>query len=107
MRSCAIPTITTPKRPSRSAVLKCSRAMSSLTSPFTKRTTGISCSTMNRSTALHVLAADPAQHRRRGNRKAAIEQKPDHLKLGLQPRHVPLKEQPVDRPDLERHVIGE
>ena len=52
MRSCAIPTITTPKRPSRSASLKGSRAMSSLTSPFTKRTTGMSCSAMNRSTAL-------------------------------------------------------
>ncbi len=107
VRSCAIPTITTPKRPSRSAALKCSRAMSSLTSPFTKRTTGISCSTMKFSTALHVLAADPPQHHRRGDRKPAIEQKPDHLKLGLQPRHVPLKEQPVNRPDLERDMIGE
>jgi hypothetical protein len=54
-----------------------------------------------------VLAADPAKHRRRRNRKTPIEQKPDHLKLGLQPRHVALKEQPVNRPDLERDVIGE
>ena len=36
-----------------------------------------------------------------------MEQKADHLKLGLQPRYVALKEQPVDGPDLERHVIGE
>ncbi|MBV9193933.1 MAG: hypothetical protein JO168_07275 [Solirubrobacterales bacterium] len=56
---------------------------------------------------LDVLAADPPQHHRRGDRKAAIEQKPDHLKLRLQPRHVPLKEQPVHRADLERDVIGE
>ena len=56
---------------------------------------------------LDVLAADPPQHRRRGNRKAAIQEKPDHLKLRLQPRHIPLKEQPVDRPNLERDVIGE
>jgi hypothetical protein len=52
VRSCAIPTITTPKRSSRSAALKYSRAISSLTSPFTKRATGISRSAMNRSTAL-------------------------------------------------------
>ena len=62
---------------------------------------------MNLSTALDVLAADPPQHRWRGDRKPAIQEKPDHLKLGLQPRHVPLKEQPIDRPDLERHMIGE
>ena len=43
----------------------------------------------------HVIAADPPQHHRRRDREPAIEQKPDHLKLGLQPRHVPLKEQPV------------
>jgi hypothetical protein len=54
-----------------------------------------------------VLAADPPQDRGRGDREPAIQQKPDHLKLGLQPRHVRLKEQPVDRPDLERDVIGE
>jgi len=34
-------------------------------------------------------------------------QKPDYLKLRLQPRHVALKEQPIDRPDLERHMVGE
>ena len=56
---------------------------------------------------LDVRAADPPQHHGRGNRKPAIQEKPDHLKLGLQPRHVPLKEQPVDRPDLERDVIRE
>ena len=56
---------------------------------------------------LHVRAADPSQHRRRRDRKAAIEEKPDHLKLRLQSRHVALKEQPVHRPDLERDVIGE
>ena len=56
---------------------------------------------------LDVLTADAAQHRRRGDRKPSIKQKPDHLKLGLQPWHVPLKEQPVNRPDLERDVIGE
>jgi hypothetical protein len=56
---------------------------------------------------LDILAADPPQHRRRGNRKAPVEQKPDHLKLRLQPRNVALKEQPIDRPDLERDVVGE
>ena len=56
---------------------------------------------------LDVLAADPPEHHRRGNRKAAIQQKPDHLKLRLQPRHVAVEEQPVDRPDLERHMVGE
>jgi hypothetical protein len=40
-------------------------------------------------------------------RKASIEQKADHLKLRLQPRHIPLKEQPVHRPDLERHKVRE
>jgi hypothetical protein len=39
--------------------------------------------------------------------EAPIEQKPDHLKLGLQPGHVALEEEPVDGPNLERDVIGE
>jgi hypothetical protein len=39
--------------------------------------------------------------------KPPIEQEPDHLKLRLQPRHVPLEKQPVHRADLERDVIGE
>src|SRR5207244_6926341 len=43
VQTCALPI---------SATLKCSRAISSFTSPFTNRTRGISCSTMNRSTAL-------------------------------------------------------
>ncbi len=42
-----------------------------------------------------VLAADSSQQRGRGDRKPPIEQKPDHLKLSLQSRHIALKEQPV------------
>jgi hypothetical protein len=41
---------------------------------------------------LDVRAADPSQHHWRWDREAAIEQKPDHLKLGLQARHMSLKE---------------
>lgn len=54
-----------------------------------------------------VVAAHLAQHGRRGDRKPAIQQEPDHLPLGLQSRDVPLQEQPIHRPDLEGHVIGE
>jgi hypothetical protein len=56
---------------------------------------------------LHVAAADPSQHRRRRDPEPAIQQEPDHLPLRLQPRDVPLQEQPVDRSDPEGHVIGE
>jgi hypothetical protein len=55
----------------------------------------------------HIRTADPPQHRRRRDREPPIQQEPDHLALCLQPRHVPLQEQPVDRPDLEGHMIGE
>ena len=56
---------------------------------------------------VHVAAADLAQHRRRRDREPPIQQEPDHLPLRHQSRDVPLQEQPVDRPDLEGHVIGE
>jgi hypothetical protein len=55
----------------------------------------------------HVAAADLAQRRRRGDREPAIEQKPDQLPLGLQPRHIALQEQAIDRAHLQRHVITE
>ena len=54
-----------------------------------------------------VVTADLPQHRRRRDREPAIQQKPDHLPLAHQPRHVPLQEQAIDRPDPERHVIAE
>jgi len=56
---------------------------------------------------IDVAAADLAQHRRRRDREPAIQQEPDHLPLGHQPRDVPLQEQTIDRSDLERHMIGE
>jgi hypothetical protein len=56
---------------------------------------------------LHVAAADLPQHRRRRDREPAIEQEPDHLPQRLQPRRIPVQEQPVDRPDPEGHVIVE
>ena len=54
-----------------------------------------------------VRAADLPEHRRGRDREPAIEQESDHLPLGMEPRHLPLKEQPVEGLDLERHVIGE
>ena len=57
--------------------------------------------------AVDVVTADLPQHRRRRDREPAIQQEPDHLPLGHQPRHVPLQEQAIDRPDPERHMIGE
>ena len=56
---------------------------------------------------LDVVAADLAQHRGGGDREPAIEQKPDHLPLGLQARHVALQEQAIDRAHLQRHVIAQ
>ena len=50
--------------------------------------------------SVDVVAADLPQHRRRRDREPAIQQEPDHLPFGHQPRHVPLQEQAVDRPDL-------
>jgi len=55
---------------------------------------------------IDVVTTDLAKRRRRRDREPAIQQKPDHLPLGHQPRHIPLQEQTIDRPDLQRHVIG-
>jgi hypothetical protein len=54
-----------------------------------------------------VPPADLAQQRRRGDREPLIEQKPDHLSLRLQPRHVPVQEHPIDRAHPQTHVLGE
>jgi hypothetical protein len=52
-----------------------------------------------------VRVADLPERRRRGNRKPPVQQKPNHLPLGLQLRQVPREEDPIDRVDLERHPL--
>jgi len=55
----------------------------------------------------HVPATDLPEHRRRRDRVSAVQQKPDHLPLGHQPRDVRLQKQPIDRAHLKAHMIGE
>jgi hypothetical protein len=55
----------------------------------------------------HVGAADLAEHGRRGDRVAAVEQKADHPSLAHQLRHVALEEDAVDRAHLQGHMLTE
>ena len=50
---------------------------------------------------------DVAQKRRRRNHKTAVEEKPHHQPLAHQPRHIPLKKDPVDRTHLKRHMVAQ
>jgi hypothetical protein len=57
---------------------------------------------------LHIGTTDPPQDRRRRDRPARpIVQEPDQLPVALQPRDVARQEDPIDRTDLQRDVIGE
>ena len=46
---------------------------------------------------VHVTVADQPQGRRRGERKASLEQETGDLTRGLQPRHMALEEDAIHR----------
>jgi hypothetical protein len=57
---------------------------------------------------LHIGPADLPEDRRRRDRSArALVEEPHQLPVALQPRHIPGEEDPVDRSDPQRDVIGE
>lgn len=54
-----------------------------------------------------VRAADPPQHRRRGDVKAPVDHEPAQQPLAHELRDVALQEDAIDRTHLQAHVVGE